>query len=46
MSRNKSSRMVYDFGGVNVHNYIRTVHEARIENVGLPTKDNDAATKK
>jgi len=46
MSRHKSSRMTYDFGGVNVHNYIRTVHQARIENVGLPTNDSDAATKK
>jgi uncharacterized protein YjbI with pentapeptide repeats len=45
MSRHKSSKLTYDFGGVNVFEYIRT-NNARIENVGRPSKDNDAATKK
>ena len=45
MSRHKSSRMTYDFGGVNVFKFIHT-NNARIENVGTPSKDDDAATKK
>jgi len=45
MSRHKSSRMTYDLGGVNVYKFIHT-NNARIENVGRPSQDDDAATKK